>query len=117
MFLNPTTIMPPSDVQEVQSEEWNTVTAAKVFQAVKYAGCDEIRPEMLKPWVKELCGEIVCVKWHGILEWHQNIDKIKSSWNTWKKAESNITTIEAFLSSIPGKVYPKYCTLKKDASK
>jgi len=45
------------DTQEVHLEEENTITAAELFPAIKTlkaADCDEIRPEMLKPWTKKV---------------------------------------------------------------
>ena len=90
----------------------NCLPSCQTLKARQAVGCDEIRPEMLKPWItKEFLAWVVCFKWLGVLDGHR-------SWNIpiQKTGGMNAPTTWAFLSLSSLKKYMPGA-LKKDTTK
>jgi len=109
--LNPVTTTPPN-THEVHFGEENTITATEASLAVKTlkaAGCDEIRPDMLKAlnqgvlWLTRVCHVTWC-SGRSPKDWQTGVIIP----NTKEETESECTNYRGIsLLSLPGHVYAK----------
>ena len=84
----------PSDLQNVHCGKENTITASDVFFDVKTlkgwkaAGCDEIRPEMIKS-IEEISDDSLSVSWPDVVERHRKIGKLGDNQHTQEIGQEN----------------------------